>query len=68
MNKAFKNIKSIAYDETDQLKIIAVISKTIDLFHDRGPLAGCFIEGGDKTCKEVSNMKRDEIYENARSG
>lgn len=68
MNKAFKNIRSIAYDETDQLKIIAVISKTIDLFHDRGPLAGCFVEGGDKTCKEVSNMKHDEIYENARSG
>jgi hypothetical protein len=47
----------------DEDQFIVFINKFIDLCHDRGSLAGAFVEGGAKTCSEVSNMSPDELYE-----
>ena len=56
-------MKKIKADEQNEQFLIAQISKIVDWFHYRGSLAGVFIEGGSKTCQEVSNMKPDEMYE-----
>lgn len=61
----FAQLKKIRADETDEQFLIAQISKIIDRVHNRGSLAGVFIEGGAKTCQEVSSMKPDEMYESA---
>jgi len=59
----FKELNSIKYTEDNENAIIACISKTVDHVHNRGSLAGVFIEGGSKTCAFVSNMKPGEVYE-----
>lgn len=60
--RIFQTLNEIKYD-SDELKLIAGISKAIDHFHYRGSLAGVFVEGGSKTCSAVSHMKPDELYE-----
>ena len=66
-NKLFKSLNSVSWNEDDEAKLIATISKTVDITHDRGSLAGVFIEGGSKTCDQVSNLKLDEIYESSHA-
>lgn len=63
----FKQLNKIRANESDEQFLIAQISKIVDWFHIRGSLAGVFIEGGAKTCSEVSNMKPDEMHESASS-
>lgn len=55
-------LRQIPYD-ADSDRIVAEISKIIDMVHHRGPLAGAFVEGGAETCRAVSGMKKDEIHE-----
>ena len=50
----------------DDDQFIMFINRFIDLCHGRGSLAGAFVEGGAKTCSEVSNMAPDELYESER--
>jgi hypothetical protein len=50
----------------DDDQFIMFINRFIDLCHGRGSLAGAFVEGGAKTCSEVSNMEPDELYESER--
>lgn len=53
----FSKVEDLKVSEDDNQKLIACISKAIDVMHVRGSLAGAFVEGGEKTCNEVSNMK-----------
>lgn len=62
----FKELNSIKYTEDNDNAIIACISKTVDHVHNRGSLAGVFIEGGSRTCNYVSNMAPDEVHESRK--
>lgn len=61
--KKMQNILNSLPANPDEDQFIVFINKFIDLCHDRGSLAGAFVEGGAKTCSEVSNMAPDELYE-----
>jgi len=42
--------------------MVPVLSRIVDVFHTMGSLADVFVEGGEQTCREVSNMSLEESY------
>lgn len=50
----FKILSSLKNDSSKGEKLIA-INRCLDVVHCRGDLASAFIEGGRKTCSEISN-------------
>lgn len=54
MNPIFKILNTLKSDATKGEKLIA-INRCLDVVHCRGDLSSAFIEGGKKTCSEISN-------------
>jgi len=44
-------------DDSEGYEKLMIINRVLDVGHCRGDLASAFIEGGSKTCSEISNME-----------
>lgn len=43
-------------------KVIVIVNKALDVYHQRGNMASIFVEGGTKALSQISESKSKKIY------
>ena len=43
-------------------KVIVIVNKALDVYHQRGDMASIFVEGGTKALNKISESKSKKIY------